>query len=157
MYFVWVDPGQSAQVDEEDYERCCEFRWFACKDRDKGIGPTADIFGKLTPMGRFIYGDKNIPYGMQVDHINWDRFDNRKTNLTLCVSEQNCQRIKPRPHSSKYKGVCWHTRDKKWYARIRCGNDKRISLGYFSSETEAALAYDRAALKYYGPLAYTNF
>lgn len=156
MYFVWVDPGYSAQVDEEDYERCTQFRWFTPQEREKGIGPTANVYGTLMPMGRFIYGE--VPAGMQIDHLNWNRFDNRKANLVLCVSEQNCQRVKPRPHSSKYKGVNRSSKvPGKFEARIRCGNGKRIQLGTFLSETEAALAYDRAALKYYGPLAYTNF
>lgn len=45
--------------------------------------------------------------------------------------------------ASKYRGVCWHKRDKKWQARIWFeGNSKY--LGYFDNEEEAAEAYQEA-------------
>jgi hypothetical protein len=44
----------------------------------------------------------------------------------------------------------------RWRARIRV-NGKRISLGLFKDEIEAAKAYDRAARKYHGEFASLNF
>jgi len=45
--------------------------------------------------------------------------------------------------SSRFKGVYWHAKSGKWRARVRAG-DKRLSLGAFASEDEAAGAIDRA-------------
>lgn len=96
--------------------------------------------------------------GQLVDHINHNGLDNRKANLRLATAAQNArnrQKCKSKK-TSKYKGVCWHKRDKKWTGRILV-NSKSIALGYFEDEKEAARAYDRAARKYYGEYAEPNF
>jgi hypothetical protein len=51
--------------------------------------------------------------------------------------------------------VSWHKRRQKWRAVIK-GDNKRIELGFFAGELEAARAYDAAARKYFGEFARTN-
>ena len=51
---------------------------------------------------------------------------------------------KGRRASSIYRGVCWLKERKAWRARIEIAG-KREHLGYFTSEKEAAMAYDRRA------------
>jgi hypothetical protein len=43
-----------------------------------------------------------------------------------------------------------------WRAAIKA-DGKRISLGYYKRQEDAALAYDAAAIKHFGPFAVTNF
>jgi hypothetical protein len=57
--------------------------------------------------------------------------------------------------SSIYKGVYWNTGCNKWLAKIGV-NRKRIHLGVFACEKEAAKAYNRAAIKYFGEFARLN-
>jgi hypothetical protein len=57
---------------------------------------------------------------------------------------------------SKYKGVSWNERQKRWHARIQVNNQSR-SLGFFKDEVEAAKVYDAAASKYHGEFAALNF
>ena len=57
---------------------------------------------------------------------------------------------------SSYRGVVWHKNNSKWLASISY-NQKRINLGYYLEEQEAALAYDRAVFKFGKPLCKLNF
>lgn len=57
--------------------------------------------------------------------------------------------------SSQYKGVSYSKKSKKWLASIR-PDGLSISIGLYSSEIEAALAYNEAAIKYFGPSAFQN-
>lgn len=91
-----------------------------------------------------------------VDHINRDGLDNRLVNLRLCSNRENCRnRNKRKNTSSVFKGVHFEKRSNKWLARIQTDN-KRITLGLFDNEYEAAKAYDLGALKYFGEFACTN-
>jgi hypothetical protein len=58
--------------------------------------------------------------------------------------------------TSRFKGVFWSTRDEKWLVRLRF-NGRRITIGKFDDEEEAARAYDRAVEHYLGPDAFQNF
>ncbi|KAL7157892.1 hypothetical protein ABFS83_02G106700 [Erythranthe nasuta] len=59
---------------------------------------------------------------------------------------------------SKYRGVARHHHNGRWEARIGrvCGN-KYLYLGTYSTQEEAAAAYDMAAIEFRGSNAVTNF
>jgi hypothetical protein len=99
-----------------------------------------------------------VPPGMVIDHINHNGLDNRKANLRIATHAQNSRNTKKqRPKTaSQYKGVPWNSTLKKWRAQITL-NGKRISLGCFEDEIQAAKAYDNAARKYHGAFAALNF
>jgi len=93
------------------------------------------------------------PHPMEVDHVNNDKTDNRFSNLRLATRAENLRnRLKKENLTSKYKGVYWCKKQKKWRAQITT-NKKVIKLGSFADEFEAHMAYREAAVKYHGEFA----
>jgi len=93
---------------------------------------------------------------IQVDHINQDKMDNRKSNLRVATHEQNqWNRGRRCDNTSGFNGVCFDKRSGLYMAYINA-NHQRYYLGYFSTPHQAALAYDQAAVKLHGEFACLN-
>ena len=74
-----------------------------------------------------------------VDHINNNRLDNRVENLQIITQRKNISKDR-KNKTSKYTGVFWSKKDKKWISKISV-NKKTTVLGYFKCELAAHLAY----------------
>lgn len=75
-----------------------------------------------------------------INHINFIKTDNRLENLEIVTSRENGNQ-KHLKSSSKYTGVSWCKRDKKWRAQIWISG-KLKQLGSFNSEIEASNKYE---------------
>ena len=146
--FIALTQNQIAVVDAEDFERVSQFNWYAQYDPTRhGFYAARWSQGKQIGMHAFITGHR------MTDHRDGDGLNNRRSNLRACDSSTNNRnRGKHCASSSRYKGVTWHKRIKKWNANIRF-NRKLIHLGYFTKEEEAATAYREAAVRLFGEFA----
>lgn len=89
----------------------------------------------------------HVPCGFEkvINHKNFNTFDNRKTNLEITTSRENCNRAHI-ASTSRYVGVCWEKQSMKWVARIHI-NKKRKTIGRFKTEIEASNAYQKELKK----------
>ncbi|MGB7582292.1 MAG: HNH endonuclease [Sedimentisphaerales bacterium] len=158
---IYLDEGLWAIVNLKDYYRFSCFKW--CIDGKNGSfyavrGKRIDKDNaKIVRLHREIM---DAPDGLFVDHFNHNGLDNRRSNLRLATREQNNRNCRKRKGcSSKFKGVCLPKNSrgtKPWRGYIKT-NGRRISLGYFATEIEAAKAYDAAARMYHKEFARLNF
>lgn len=90
-----------------------------------------------------------VKKGFDVDHINRDKYDNRRSNLRYATRSQNkMNSAKFKTNTSGFRGVTWAKDRKKWRVYI-CVKYKTIRLGSFDDIEDAARAYKEAALKYF--------
>ena len=96
--------------------------------------------------------------GMEIDHINNNGLDNRVDNLRVVTKRENSRNQSSRKVNANttYAGVTWREHAHKWWARVRV-DGKQVHLGYFNSAVDAAMAYDRANLYYFGDSDVLNF
>lgn len=92
----------------------------------------------------------------EVDHINGDKADNRLENLRLMSRHENANAFRGKARgTSRYRGVSYEKRHKKWGARTMV-NGKRVFLGRYDSEAEAAISVDRSRIAQGMPVESTN-
>jgi hypothetical protein len=157
--FIYIARLKFAIVDASLYDRlrCYNWRlnrsnrtWYACATLYVGSRRPH----KLIWMHHLVLPP---PPGLLIDHHNHNGLDNRLTNLRPASHAQNVQNTrKQKPKSSsKYKGVDYVKATGKFRARIKIA-DRRLFLGSFISEIDAAVAYNNAAKQYFGEFACLN-
>jgi len=95
------------------------------------------------------------PRGVEVDHKDRNKLNNKRNNLRYASKSQQGQNRGPNRNSqSGIKGV-WELPNGKWSSQITC-NKKRYVLGDFLTKEEAAQAYNEKALLLFGKFASVN-
>lgn len=150
--------GKYALVDDEDFDWLNQWKWFADKiggsfySSRSGYSKELKKQTKLIRMHRFIL---NAKPGQLVDHADGNTLNNQRNNLRFATKSDNSKnsKVNRKNNSSGYKGI--ERNRKKWQARLTI-NSKRISLGTYKNKKLAAIAYNKAAKKYYGKFAKLN-
>lgn len=139
--------GKRVIVDDTDFREFGETPWFYDKN---GYVYNRHV-GKLH---RLIMGAKK---GEVVDHKNHDILDNRRCNLRLCTKQNNSwNMLVSEKGTSRFKGVCLqYGKSDRWTAQIHL-DDKKLHIGLYASEEDAARAYNRKASELFGEFALLN-
>lgn len=142
-----------AIVDDKDHEYLNQFKWhfsngYACRHIKTANGNDSKITMHQEIM--------QTPKGMETDHVNLNKLDNKRSNLRIVTKKQNSfnKQIGAR-NKSGYKGVSWFKRDSRWVVHIKV-NGRTRNLGYFNDIKEAARRYNQVAQEHFGEFAYLN-
>ena len=132
-----------AIVDQEDFDRIGHLRW--CKHPvDDYAMRTYVIDGEyITRKLHRVLLD--APARFEVDHINGDRLDNRRSNLRLVTHEQNQHNRHKIRGSSQYRGVSLNKRLGRWGAYV-ARKGAMTFLGLYDHEDDAAAVAAAARL-----------
>jgi hypothetical protein len=152
--------GRVAVVDLGDVDLVMRRRWYVSEIVEVGkrtYGPYAITTWTSSGRSHSTAMHTLITGFALVDHQDHDPLNNRRSNLRDATVSQNAQNKRGKlGTTSQYKGV--FLQDGKWCAAIKPGKGAKVRyLGFFSSEIDAALAYDRAARAIFGSFAYVNF
>lgn len=106
-------------------------------------------------MHRFIL---DAPPDRDVDHINHNGIDNRRSNLRICTTRQNCHNSRPvKKKRCAYKGVqVWVRAGRLRYRSVIHIGGKGYEIGAYHTAEEAAIVYNVAAQLCFGEFAYLN-
>ncbi len=155
---IWLTltKGHVTIIDREDAD-LAELKWHA-------VGPSGRVYAvrqvTVGPRGggavrqRVVFLHRVLVPGarFEVDHVDGDRLNNRRSNLRAATRSQNQANQKKRSGlTSRFKGVHYSLAHHKWKAKIA---NKRIGL--FAEEADAALAYNLCADEIYGEFAVLN-
>lgn len=154
MKKILLTRGKTALVDDADYEWLNQWKWhyntrgYAKRTQTKPVRREIAMHRIIT----------DAPEGMDVDHINGNKLDNRRENLRVVTHKANCRNQRRYSNSKKrFKGVFIDSRCsvRKFFAQIVV-DGKKHTIGYFATEEEAAAAYNKAASKFFGEYAQLN-
>jgi hypothetical protein len=145
-----VKASKRALVDDEDAAMVRYFKW---REGVRGapVAASGSRAGGDILMYRLIMGEP--PEGYEIDHINGDNKDNRKSNLRFCTHAQNSKNRKLNKNN-KYgaKGISFDGRGnltKPWRVYI----NQHVYVGSFETLEEARNAREKAEQKLQGEFA----
>jgi hypothetical protein len=160
MKQIELTQGKFALVDDEDYIFLNQWKWCTQKS-----GKTYYAIRGLYVNGKKIATLRmhrvllSIPSNMEGDHIDHNGLNNQRRNLRICTHAQNmCNQPSNKNSSSKYLGVTLNKQvksKKKWRSQIRF-NGAILRMGSYSTQEEAAGAYNKKAEELFGEFANLN-
>jgi hypothetical protein len=160
MKEILLSQGKVALVDDEDFKYLNQWKWHTSTKNNITYYAKRTVSNRTYHLHRVILGitDPKI----FVDHKDHNGLNNQRSNLRICTNTENMRnRSSAKNSASKYLGVSIKRRKNKnstyirWRACISANGNKR-HIGQFETQEEAALAYNKEAIKYHGEFANVN-
>lgn len=152
MREIKLTQNKIAFVDDEDFDFLSKFKWYAVKG-SRTYYASRFVERKEIRMHNILIKHKKRNF---IDHIDHNGLNNQKSNLRVCTKQQNnMNKLPMKGGTSKFLGVCWSQRAKKWRSTIT-HNGKNIHIGYYANEVDAAKAYNAMAKELFGEFANLN-
>lgn len=165
MRLIELTKGQVSKIDDNDFENINKYKWHAHYDPS-----TKSYYARRSEYGTDVIGKSrtvlmhraimNASKGEMVDHIDHDTLNNQRSNLRICTNSQNrANSRKSGLAKNKYKGVSLvkeNVNKTNPYMALIKARKRVLYLGYFKTEIEAAIAYNKAALEHHGQFAELN-
>lgn len=162
MKTIPLSKGKVALVDDQDFEWLSQWPWAALKSKRRWVTPVwyatrhSTWKGPTKYMHREIAIRAGMPNARYYDHKDGNGLNNQRSNIRPCSQTQNNGNQSKRPGcTSRFKGVSWFWRTRKWVVRLK-HKGKVYCLGYYHDEQEAAKVYDSAARVHFGEFAKLN-
>lgn len=138
-------------IDADDLETVSKYQWHIEHSRKNLRYAQATIGNSTIRIHRLI-----LHTTLQIDHINHNGLDNRKSNLRVCINqENNFNKLHKRNPKSGYTGIRYNEKTKSYYVRIMV-NRKEISLGHYKILEDALEARKQGEIKYFGKFRYNG-
>ena len=157
MKEIPLSQGKYALIDDSDYKLVSKYKWHTHKTKRKHrvVYYARSNNKPMIYMHRLILN--LLSNKLEGDHRDGNGLNNQRYNIRLATKSQNlASPLLVRPHTSKYRGVSWNRKNKKWTAQIG-GKYSYKYLGYFHDEKKAAKAYDKEAIILYKDFSKLNF
>ncbi len=154
MKVIQLTRGHVTVVDDDQFEKLAQYRWHT-----SGSGYAIRFVGgrknhRIIHIHREIFG--TVPDGMEIDHINMNRMDNRRENLRLATRQQNRFNQNVRiDNKLRLKGINYIPSINKYRARISM-NGATKDLGCHQTVEGAIMAHRLAAEELHGKFARSN-
>jgi hypothetical protein len=152
MKEIELTKGYKTQVDDDDYDELVKYKWCVIVCPKTNYARRGQWNGRKVisiSMHRVILGISDPK--IEVDHIDGNGLNNQRSNIRKCDRSINMQNKQSSERSmSKYVGVnrqFGRHRKVYWRSRITVGQ-KRIHIGLFKTDYDAALARDQFILNY---------
>lgn len=167
MACLKLTKGYFSEIDDADYAWASPYNWCVSDNRPSHVRVYRNRLkkDKYLNFGRHISLAREILFragllkpNTDVDHIDGNTLNNRRLNLRCVTHQQNIWNSYKKPGTSKYKGVSIVKRPGRsirWHSQLTF-NGCALSLGFFSTEMEAAIRYNHFASMLFGEFAKLN-
>jgi hypothetical protein len=150
LAYVPLTKGYTAIIDSADAHLLAAYNWKAQLSGKVVYAVRNEMVNGKWVTHRMHQIVKGRIEGKEVDHIDGNGLNNRRSNLRHATHAENMRNQRVRAdNTSGSAGVHFHKRDKKWVAYINCDGSRR-NLGHHKCRTSALVAYAKASKLLHG-------